>query len=143
MNEAYSRLGALTFIVNAVPGLAPMIPTIIKDVEDAEVLSVGVKCLFYHKTPIRKNKFWLSDRRFQPPRETKHPRAVAQSIFDHLFKHKEGLAMVNKVGTTVLMDVIVANLEDLTGLFWIFVKYTCLHNVSMVEIEGSTSKASN
>lgn len=51
--------------------------------------------------------------------------------------------MVNKVGTTVLMHIMVANLEDLTGLFWIFVKSTCLHNVSMVEIEGSTSKASN
>lgn len=122
MNEAYSRLRTVTFIVNTVPGVAPLILTIIKDVEDAEVLSVGVKCLFYHKTPIRKNKFWLSDRRFQPPRETKHPRAVAQSIFDHLFKRvrEEGLATVNKVGTTLLMHIMVANLEDQTWLFWIY-----------------------
>lgn len=51
--------------------------------------------------------------------------------------------MVNKVGATALRHVMVANLEDLTRLFWIFVKYACLHNVSMVEIKGSTSKASN
>lgn len=86
MNEAYSRLRAVAFIVNAVPGVAPLIPTIIKDVEDAEVLSVGVKCLFYRKTPIRKNMFWLSDRRLQPPRETKHPRAVTHKYFRSSFQ---------------------------------------------------------
>lgn len=51
--------------------------------------------------------------------------------------------MVNKVGTTVLTHIMGATLEDLTGLIWIFVKYACLHNVSMVEIKGSTSEASN
>lgn len=42
MNEAYSRLRAVTFIVDAVLGVAPLILTIIKDVEDAEGLVSNV-----------------------------------------------------------------------------------------------------